>query len=176
MQRAATEEAVRYTRYLLSRLGYQACAIIFLCEHLNSLEFYYLIPDDSNRASDALAIRNEYELAYGTDELYGVIGTPTVLEALVSMAERATIMDFDPPVKWFELFIDNLGLSTFVDSNWNENSERYVTDVIRIWLDRKFESNGVGSPFRGNGRYDVSKTSMWDALQWYLSNSFGGAT
>jgi hypothetical protein len=162
---------VTYTRWIAERLGAKELNIFLLLICLNSIEFYFLMPDDSHRADDALSLREDYISEYGNIE--NIMSTPTVLEVLASLAERSTIMDNDPAWKWFMLFLENLGFDYLTDKYWNSDSERFVNATVRKWLDRRFDKNGMGSPFRGNGTYDVSRTSMWYALQWYLSNSFG---
>lgn len=163
-------DKLEYTRWLLARMGASRVETLWLCHCLNDIEFYFLMPDDSNRAQDALEIRQDY-ISEGGSPI--VSSTPTVLEALVGLSERATIMDYDPAWKWFCLFIKNLGFDYLSDDNWSQDAERYVRSTVRKWLDRRFSPSGVGSPFRGNGTYDVTRTSMWYSLQWYLSNEFG---
>lgn len=164
-------EKLNYTRWLLARMGASRVNNLWLCHCLNDIEFYFLMPDDANRAQDAIEIRNDYISEGG--KILGITSTPTVLEALVGLAERSTIMDYDPAWKWFCLFINNLGFDYLTDDCWSQDADRYVRSTVRKWLDRRFASSGVGSPFRGNGTYDVSRTSMWYSLQWYLSNEFG---
>lgn len=170
------ETEIAYVRWLLLRIGGLSNEIIFLCRTLLSIEFYSVMEDDNNRAKDATDIRDEYIAESGIQAIDGLLMAPSVLEVLVALSERATMMDFDPPSKWFCLFLENLGFGYLTDEKWSDDAERYVRATIRKWLDRRFSYNGVGSPFRGNGTYDVSKTTMWNSLQWYLSNSFGGET
>ena len=169
--RGYNKGVIDYTRWLLNRMGAPHNAnILWLCMCLNSIEFYYIIPDDSNRAADALDVRDNY-ISDGFDLEFSEV--PTVMEVLVGMADRSTVMDYDSAWKWFVLFVKNLGLDYLTDENWTPNAERFVKGTIRKWLDRNFSESGVGSPFRSNGTYDVTKTSMWDSLQWYLSNEYG---
>lgn len=168
------ETAIAYVRWLLSRIGGVGNNIIFLCKTLLDIEFYSVMEDDNNRAKDATDIRDDYIAERGIHSVNGFLMAPSALEVLIALSERATVMDFDPPSKWFCLFLENLGFGYLTDEKWSEDAERYVRATIRKWLDRRFSYNGVGSPFRGNGTYDVTKTTMWNSLQWYLSNSFGG--
>jgi hypothetical protein len=133
---------------------------------------YYIYAEyDKNRAEDAFDIREDYISEHG--DIEEIPSTPTVLEVLLGLAKHATVMDYDPAWKWLSLFIRNLGFEGINDDNWNENTEAFVKKTVRKWLDRRFSKDGVGSPFRGNGTYDVARTSMWYSLQWYLSNEFG---
>lgn len=162
---------VEYTRWVIGEAGAERVDNFLLLSCLNNIEFYFLMPDDKNRAEDAFDIREDYISEHG--DIEEIPSTPTVLEVLLGLAKHATVMDYDPAWKWLSLFIRNLGFEGINDSNWNENTEAFVKKTIRKWLDRQFSKDGVGSPFRGNGTYDVARTSMWYSLQWYLSNEFG---
>ena len=162
---------VEYTRWVIGEAGAERVDNFLLLSCLNNIEFYFLMPDDKNRAEDAFYIREDYISEHG--DIEEIPSTPTVLEVLLGLAKHATVMDYDTAWKWLSLFIRNLGFEGINDSNWNENTEAFVKKTIRKWLDRRFSKDGVGSPFRGNGTYDVAHTSMWYSLQWYLSNEFG---
>ena len=166
-------EKLKYIRFLLHRMGADEVDNLMLYLTLLNIDFYWTdeFTDDSNRAADARDMRDSYISQGGT--LNSLSSIPSVFEVLVTLAERATLMDYDPAWTWFNNFIRNLGLDYLTDSLWTEESKQYVMDVIRKWMDRRFLANGVGSPFRGNGTYDVSKTSIWNALQWYLADAYG---
>lgn len=167
----STEKA-EYTRWLISRLGATECHYIFLCSYLNSMEFYYLLADDKNRVGDAREIRGEYLDEYGDDILDDIPAMPTVMEVLVSLAEKADWVIEDSPYGWFITFITNLGLDFLEDSKWSSDGEAYTASVIHKWLDRQFSDNGSGSPFRSS-KHNLTQVSIWDAMQWYLADEFG---
>lgn len=168
-------EVVAYTRWLIHNiLGVNDVDNLWLCLCLQDIEFYYTDRDDANRAADARNLRTDYIFENGDEEdITGLPSTPTVFEVLVAMADRATTIDYDPAWTWFSLFIKNLGFDYLTDDEWSPDAERFVKSTVRRWLDRQFDPSGVGSPFRGNGTYDVSRQTMWHAMQWYLSDSFG---
>ena len=167
------KEKIKYIRFLLNRMGADTVENLLLYLTLLDIEFYWTddFLDDRNRAEDAHSLRDDY--IYQGGNTWGLTSTPSVLEVLVALAERSTFMDYDPAWTWFNTFIANLGFDYLSDSIWNDESKRYVIAATRKWLDRRFSPSGVGSPFRSNGRYDVSKTSIWSALQWYLADTYG---
>ena len=167
---------VKYTRWLISEiLGVESLDCFWLCLCLQGIEFYWTDRDDANRAEDGLELRDNYIFVHGYDdnELIDLPATATVFEVLVAMADRATTLDYDPAIMWFNLFIKNLGFDYLNDDTWSQSAEQFVKSTVRKWLDRQFAPDGVGSPFRGNGTYDVAKQTMWHAMQWYLSDAFG---
>ena len=167
-------ERLKYVRWLLYKMCMDNADSLMLYLTLLDIDFYWCdtYRDDANRAADARTLREDY--IYTTDEpLSGLSSVVSVLEVLVAMAERATPISYDYAYVWFNNFITNLGLDGLTDDYWTDDSENYVRKTIRKWLDRRFSPNGVGSPFRSNGTYDVTKESMWNALQWYLADTYG---
>lgn len=166
-------ERLKYVRWLLNKMVATEVESLSLYLALLDVDFYWCdeFEEDGNRAADARALRDDY--IYNTGLYPEVSNAPTVLEVLVAMAERATPIGYDPAWTWFNNFMTNLGFDYLTDSLWSDDAERFVKSTIRKWLDRRFSPSGVGSPFRGNGTYDVSKVSMWNALQWYLADTYG---
>jgi hypothetical protein len=174
MQISAKKAA--YTRWLIDYLADEDTNFKYMClaNCLNEIEFYWLMPDDSNRNKDGLLIRNIYldeEGDYILDELPGIA---TVLEVLVALSKRASKIVDHPPITWLSVFIDNLGLDFLSDRKWTRTGEAFTISTIHKWLDRRFSPNGSGSPFR-SGTHDITKITMWNALNWYLADSFGEA-
>jgi hypothetical protein len=128
--------------------------------------------DDQNRVGDARSIRDDYIDEYGEDILDYLPAMPTVLEVLVGLSEKADLVIQDSPYGWFVTFLKNLGLDFLEDSQWSTDGEAFTAAIIHKWLDRQFSRNGSGSPFRSS-KYDLTKVSMWDAMQWYLADYFG---
>ena len=173
MQKTDNRERLKYVRWLLNKMGAAEVESLSLYLALLDIDFYWTddFKEDGNRAADARALRDDY--IYDTGSHPGVSTAPTVLEVLVAMAERATPIGYDPAWTWFQNFLTNLGFDYLTDALWSDDAERFVKSTVRKWLDRRFSPSGVGSPFRGNGTYDVSKVSMWSSLQWYLADTYG---
>lgn len=168
----ATTAKAEYARWLMSELGVEFDSYLFLAMCLNSIEFYYSIPDDKNRTGDARTIRNEYVEKYGEDILDDLPTASTVLEVLVTLALKANWTICSSPYRWFMIFIENLGLDFLTDQEWSSDGESFAVSTIHRWLDRKFSPNGSGSPFRSS-KHDLTETSIWDSMQWYLADEFG---
>ena len=172
MPSIANTERGEYTRWLLSYIGAKESKYIFLSDILNSIEFYWSIDNDRNRMVDARELRDEYISNYGDDVLDELPAAVTVLEVLVALAIRADMVIRETPYTWLMIFYENLGFDFLVDTNITSDDVQFVKSAVRKWLDRRFSPNGSGSPFRSS-KHDVSKISMWDAMQWYLADEFG---
>jgi hypothetical protein len=130
------------------------------------------LQDDRNRAVDGHTVRNEYIEEFGEDILEELPMASTVLEVLVAMADKADWTIRSSPYTWFITFLENLGLDVFDDYKWSADAEAFTVATVHKWLDRRFSPNGNGSPFRSS-KHDLTKVSMWDAMQWYLADEFG---
>ena len=129
--------------------------------------------DDGNRASDGLDLRDKYADEYGEEVLDYLPEAPSVLEVLAGMAIRADSVMRKKPYTWLIIFYDNLGFDFLSDSKWTQDGESFVISTIHKWLDRRFPPSGNGTPFR-NSKMDLTKVTMWNSLQWYLADEFGG--
>ena len=165
-------ETTKYVKWLISTLETDSCPYLPLCLCLNSLEFYWIKSDDRNRAADAKQLREDYISEFGDDILDSLPVSSTVLEVLVALSHRANGIINESPYTWFVLFLKNLGLDFLTNDNWSDEGHSFVISVVHKWLDRRFSPNGSGSPFR-SAKYDITTTSMWDSLQWYLADTFG---
>lgn len=162
-----------YTRWLLSYMGAAMCNYIFLASMLNSIEFYYSMSDDKNRAKEARELRDKYISDYGDDILDSIPAAATVLEVLVTLAIHAEWIERQTPYTWFIIFLENMGLDFLVDINWTPDGEAFVVSTVHKWLDRRFSPNGSGSPFRSS-IHDLTTVTIWNSLQWYIADEFGG--
>lgn len=144
---------------------------------LHSTEFRYSLSRDRNRAEDGVDLRRRFALTCKPKYLYestmaALDGPCSVLEMMVALAIRCeeTIMD-DPSIgdrtdQWFWDMVNNLGLGSDIDSRFDE---RYASDVIERFLDRKYEPNGRGGLFViKNCDSDLRTVEIWRQLCWYL--------
>ena len=136
-------------------------------------DFVWLLEMDSNRALDALDLRYEYVHMYG--------GHPcrefewkdaSVLEVLIALAnnwEHEITYDSrigDRTAQWFWLMLKNLGLTEYTNSVYNEEE---IDEIVNIWIFRRFEKNGKGSPFPvKSGKGDQKKVEIWYQLQQFV--------
>lgn len=161
---------VRDTRYT-RRLSYKK-----LLRYLYDREFVYTIDMDENRAEDGMDLRYRYAYDYrriGPAIIDYINDRPcSILEMMVALAIRCEehIMD-DPEMgdrtgQWFWSMIDNLGLISMSDSNFDEN---YVERVVDRFLNREYEEDGEGGLFTVKKcGLDLRTVEIWYQMCWYL--------
>lgn len=152
-------EGVSYTRYTK------------LLSYLYNIEFKWIIFNDKNRASDGLALREDY--FQGED----VLQRPcSVLEMLIAIAFRCEYdIMHDPKVgdmtgKWFFMMLDNAGLLAFDDYNFDIDA---VSSIIFRCLDRTYLPSGEGGFFPlKHPNEDMRYVEIWSQLNRYLDENF----
>lgn len=146
----------------------------YLLEKLYDTTFRWSVEMDKNREIDGLALRDQVMgYANAMDE------PCNVLEMLIALAQRCEndIMQDDTcgdrTYKWFWLMIDNLGLSSMTDKNYDEN---IVTHILSDFLDRKYDANGNGSIFYVHGSHkDLREVELWYQMCWFLNERMSHA-
>lgn len=145
-----------------------------LLSFLHDVEFVYFVPYDENRAADGISLRYNFCVANNCLDLEEYLTGPcSVLEMMLALAIRCekTIMD-DPMIgdrtgQWFWGMINNLGLSSMHDTNYNE---WLVNDVITRFLNREYEPDGQGGLFRVRGwTRDMRTAEIWHQLMAYIN-------
>lgn len=172
---------------LSSRYFEWLCGIVFdrrylegrsyskLFELLHSVDFEVLIGMDQNRAEDGIDLRYRFgdEKGYIQAMIASLIDIVpcSVLEMMVALSFQCeNIMD-DPEKgnrlsKWFWIMIDNLGLGSMDDNNFDDEFARFV---IFRFLNREYSSNGEGGLFVINDcKYDLRDVEIWHQMCWYL--------
>lgn len=138
---------------------------------LHSIDFTYVIKNDSNRMEDGIDLRRRFY--WTTGKRTEMTGVPcSVLEMMVALTIRCeeTIMDNpafgDRTGQWFWSMVNNLGLSDMTDDRFDE---RIVRKKIDIFLKRGYEPDGQGGLFRiKHCRRDMRYVEIWYQLCWYL--------
>ena len=184
-----------YFQYLYTRFGHHygtsedQYRILF--KTLNRIEYYWTIPRDENRASDAYALRNEfynYYIAMNSvrDDAEQIIippcaeiltGSCSVLEVLCALAARFEndIAHNDSignrETKWFWEMMDNLGFQKYVDRVMTSENSFAVIRKIQDVLDRRYNPNGVGGMFPRINPYvpDQRDLELWYQISGYFS-------
>lgn len=123
---------------------------------------------------DGLELRDEYEDWSGEET--EMDGPCSVLEMMVALAIRCEKELMYDPSKgdrtecWFWIMIDNLGLETMDDYDYDED---YCDYILERFLDRKYESDGYNGPFFvHNFNRDMREMELWYQLNFYLENNF----
>ena len=143
--------------------------------YLFNREFIYTIDLDENRAVDGYNLRRRFAIECDRNDLLDYMTNKpcSILEMMVALADRCeeSIM-VDPDLgdrsdEWFWGMIENLGLGRMYDDRYDD---KYVEEVIDIFLKRDYKSNGEGGLFTiNNPRSDVRTVEIWYQLCWYLN-------
>lgn len=167
-----------------------------LAKILHDIEFYWTIPNDDNRASDGVKLR-EVWLANlrGEAEDLGVglyipndalNGPCTMLEMMVGLASRieSEIMQVDEAGNrtwmWFWGMVKSLlwddVLMFYSDDSIIPNGGDTIREMVRKCLDREYDSNGFGGgclfPIL-NCAIDRKEVELWYQAQDWVSDNFG---
>lgn len=148
-----------------------------LFEALYDTDFYPIIPMDSNREEDGVALRYKF----GRDKkipdpeiMHYLDNKPcSVLEMMVALALRMEnqIM-FNPEYgnrsgQWFWEMIVTMGLGSFSDDRF---SKGYYHTIIEKFLERQYSPNGKGGLFEiSDPNTDMRNVEIWYQMQYYLS-------
>lgn len=140
-----------------------------MLQDLFTYEYVWYDDLDKNRYFDAIALRDEFGLYIGKQEV-------SVLEVLIALAGRMDDIMFDVEVgiiveKWFWELICNFGLEIYDDSNYNSVN---IGDIIADWVENPYmdphKKLGVGRKKSG-GR--AKNTDLWYKMQEYLDDNYG---
>lgn len=120
-----------------------------LARKLYTTEFIWSVPNDDNRAVDGTDLRYEFMDAQGSgkvDTEWLSLGC-SVLEMIVALARRGYFQTDKPPIEWFHMFMQNLGLDMYNDNNYTNVSEPYINEALEHFLHRNYRRNGEGGLF-----------------------------
>lgn len=153
-------------------------AYAHLFEVLHHIDFTWILDRDDNRDEDGLDLRDDYTPPddFDTETIESFYEQKTsVFEMLVALSIRVDNEYIGDPIEehpeiFFMEMIKNLGLDCFKGKRYRDQD---VIKIIKIWLDRKFKKNGVGSPFpvRKDSR-DQRKLEIWDQMNSYISENY----
>lgn len=146
-------------------------------------EFYWIIDNDSNRASDGQYLRVMFEKEIHDTTYFGDINAPcSMLEMLIALAKRIDDILYDsergPRVDyWFWMLIGNLGLDPATDEeiSWNgKYGEKFVNRTIDHFLERKYSKKGYGGlfPLHSNRYSDQRNVEIWYQMNYYVIENF----
>ena len=145
---------------------------MLLLQYLHSKKFYWVLPLDSSRYEDGLAMRRSYFAKYPEQKM--LVGDCTILEMMVALAFRLEdhiMQDSDignRTGQWFWQMIINMGLGHMTDDRFNE---AYCDDVIDIFLSRTYQHSGKGGLFpTKDPTINMPEIDIWYQAQWYLQD------
>ena len=171
----------RYFDHLCSIVG-RSQEFGMLLDDLHRINFYSLVPNDDNRASDGLRLREYFIDEYGS-HLYAELPSQkeaTVLEVMVALSYR---LEFETAQskwektigEWFWILIDNLGLSNNDDEAYinNQTVSKKTVNIINRWLSREYEPNGNGGLFPLiKPKKDQRRIEIWYQMTEYIIENY----
>ena len=112
----------------------------------DEIEFMWYIPEDGDKAEQALRMRDEY--AYELDRDIPRQGPVSFLELFVSMTDTLTAMVYQDRPGFTRSILMNLGVSDATDST-HKGDELYAKalDSAETVMYRTFQRNGAGGLF-----------------------------
>lgn len=167
-----------YFDWLCEQINLKPGVYDYLMRILYDINFTWVIDLDFNRSEDGIILRGDfYNDENNTPEK--IENKPcSVLEALIGLAKKMNyILDDadrgDRTRIWFWEMIDNLGLSKFKDSTFEDpvdiKNKLKINDICTKWMTRKFEYDGSGSPFPlNNPNRDQRTLHMIDQINDYV--------
>lgn len=153
-----------------------------LLAYLRDRPFTYILDLDGNRESDGIDLRYRFGQERGIDSRIiarSLDSRPCgVLEMMAALAVRCEEHIMGDPeagdrtAKWFWTMLDNLGLGSMTDREFNR--ERADT-IVERFLNREYGPDGRGGPFPlRECRFDLRAVEIWYQAMWYLSETMKG--
>jgi len=148
-----------------------------LMSYLYFRTFTYIIPNDSNRASDGFETRFrfiEQSNYYTYRDVYLYMNGPcNVLEMMTALAIRCEDHIMGDPSGgsrtdfWFWEMITNMHLDQMTNDNFDE---MLVEELVSNMLERRYEKDGTGGLFKiHDPTKDMRNVEIWCQLNWYLN-------
>lgn len=128
----------------------------------DEIEFMWYIPEDGDKAEQALRMRDEY--AYEFDRDTPRQGPVSFLEVFVSLTDTLTAMVYQDRADFTRSILMNLGVSDAVDSMFF-GPELYARalDSAETVMYRTYQQNGSGGLFRVPGA-EMLETPLRDQM------------
>lgn len=162
---------VKSAEYMLSNYGNYTK----LLEYLYSRSFYWVIPNDENRANDGLSLRRRFVTEGGCtygDILRELNSQCTVLEMMLAACLRVEENLYDPDLgsrtgKWLYDMIYSMRLDREVDTEFDE---AIACEAVDLMLSRRYSKDGLGGLFWvPNAQEDFREIEIWYQMQYYMN-------
>lgn len=130
---------------------------------LHKTEFAWVVPGDRNRQEDGVELRQYFlnETGLEKDELW-YNDLCSVLEVLISFADRASFQTEAPVSNWFWVFIENLNLNEF--RRVPPEEAPVVEEILSTFVWRTYSEKGHGGLFP---LYATNAPDQRDVEIWY---------
>jgi len=152
---------------------------VYLVYELCKKEFFWTVPNDDNRRTDGLKLREQFYEETG--RLINDRCMCNMLEVLIALAERFESLLTEPiagvtnyTAKFFWEMIGNLGLDRFTDDVYLDHCDPFiVSNVLDRVLERNYSRSGAGGlfPLR-NPKKDQRRVELWYQMSAYLLENY----
>lgn len=152
---------------------------------LHDIPFTWLIHADDNRSGDAVTFRqyeflDEFQLPGDTNQIalgQWATAAPSVLEVLLACARRWYYYFGGQSVPYyFSHMFRNMGFNLYPGRQLSPQQQAEIRERVDIWLTRRFNANGFGSPWplnRGfNAVEDQRNVDIWGQMNAYSAEHF----
>jgi hypothetical protein len=147
-----------------------------LLRQLHRMEYYSLIPNDDNRGEDGKQLRETFLDEVGPTWAPSLSQGPcTVFEMMIGVAHRLHLETEQsrwerPTADWFWILIDNLGLTSCTDANFDIDC---VYSRVTDMLDRHYQADGDGGLFPlTDANRDQRKVEIWYQMMAYILENY----
>lgn len=138
-----------------------------LLHAMNNYDFIMLVPNDDNRSRDGETLRKDFSEDTQARPSYTWMNTTcTVLEMTIGVAYHLSF-ELDGEVgKWFWHLVDNLGLSRYTDSRFNQSAVDEVLERL-VWRQYNYDGNGGLFPLK-QPHEDQRHVEIWFQMEAYM--------
>lgn len=146
-----------------------------LMEQMHSKEFVWKIPNDSNRAEDGIALRDDFADTTKWGDTRVIRDLPcSFLEMIIALGERASFMDIRKrsPDWWTWKMLNNAGLKKYTDDVYLDSdfAEQEVNSRLDSIIFRTYDRNGDQSLFPMNSvPRNFRNLELWYQLSHYIT-------
>jgi hypothetical protein len=141
---------------------------------MHATTFRVMVDHDSNRVGDVAELKLNYMTMMRIDprdEDRLTMPDASIFEILVSLAQRMEYQTGLPIQVCFGIFLENLGLRSCADDNFEANRQVAVRVIDRL-NNRLYRPNGQGGLFPlSNPRGDQRQVELWYQLAFYMTEN-----
>lgn len=135
--------------------------------------FKHYVPNDHNRATDGVLLREEFLVRNAVKssawEIDGWLALDcSVLEMMIALAERAAYQSGDTMPDWLQTFLINLGLD-------QRTSQAKIRNALQRLNERTYSHDGLGGlfPLRTPVQ-DQREVEIWYQMSAYMIENYEG--
>lgn len=137
------------------------------------MQFNDAVPNDQNRSADAIELRREYEIEYpGPSDRIWMAMPASIFEVLIALTRRCNFWSEQGVAEWYDIFMQNLGLTKFNDVLWIGKNTPQVKRRLEKFNARIYGTNGVGGlfPLR-DAHEDQREIELWFQMASYMTEN-----